>query len=103
MLQSLDKKPRPQSGAELMKAYARQHFKNPAPCAATVLGSLPSEPALRGHNGHSHGMPMPTPRICHERWKKRGYRIADDSYAQIPDWYITFLRSLYKLPSLWLF
>ncbi|GEM_PF-6146116 len=46
---------------------------------------------------------MLAPRICHERWKKRGYRIADDSYAQIPDWYITFLRSLYKLPSLWLF
>ena len=46
---------------------------------------------------------MLAPRVCHERWKKRGYRIADDSYAQIPDWYITFLRSLYKLPSLWLF
>ena len=46
---------------------------------------------------------MLAPRICHERWKKRGYRIADESYEQIPSWYITFLKSLYKLPSLWLF
>ena len=46
---------------------------------------------------------MLAPRICHERWKKRGYRIAEESYEQIPRWYITFLKSLYKLPSLWLF
>ena len=46
---------------------------------------------------------MLAPRICHERWKKRGYRIVDESYEQIPRWYITFLKSLYKLPSLWLF
>ena len=46
---------------------------------------------------------MLAPRICHERWKKRGYRIAEESYEQIPRWYITFLKSLYRLPSLWLF
>ena len=43
------------------------------------------------------------PRVCHERWKSRGYRITDDSYDKIPDWYIFFLKMLYKLPSFWLF
>ena len=43
------------------------------------------------------------PRVCHERWKSRGYRITDDSYDKIPDWYISFLKMLYKLPSFWLF
>ena len=31
VLKTLDKKPRPQSGADLMKAYARQHFKHCRP------------------------------------------------------------------------
>ena len=43
------------------------------------------------------------PRICHERWKARGYRIADDSYDQIPDLYIKYLKFLYKAPSFGLF
>ena len=43
------------------------------------------------------------PRICHERWKARGYRITDDSYSQIPYSYISFLKALYKIPSFWLF
>ena len=43
------------------------------------------------------------PRICHERWKNRGYRITDDSYSQISYSYISFLKSLYKIPSFWLF
>ena len=43
------------------------------------------------------------PRICHERWKSRGYRITDESYDKIPYSYISFLKLLYKLPSFWLF
>ena len=31
VLKTLEKKPRPQSGADLMKAYARQHFKHCRP------------------------------------------------------------------------
>ncbi len=43
------------------------------------------------------------PRICHERWKSRGYRITDESCDQIPDSYVDFLKMLYKLPSFGLF
>ena len=43
------------------------------------------------------------PRICHERWKSRGYRITDESYDKIPYSYISFLKLLYKLPSFWSF
>jgi len=43
------------------------------------------------------------PRICHERWKRRGYTITDLSYAEIPLWYESHLRTLYKLPSFGLF
>ena len=43
------------------------------------------------------------PRICHERWKSLGYRITDESYDQISDAYIGFLKMLYKLPSFGLF
>ena len=46
---------------------------------------------------------MMAPRICHERWKYLGYRITDDSYDQLSDSYIDFLKVLYKLPSFWLF
>ena len=46
---------------------------------------------------------MMAPRICHERWKCLGYRITDDSYDQLSDSYVDFLKVLYKLPSFWLF
>ena len=43
------------------------------------------------------------PRICHERWKSRGYRITDYSYDQISDLYISYLKFIYKVPSFGLF
>lgn len=37
------------------------------------------------------------PRICHKRWRSRGYRISDNSDDRISGVYIGFLRMLYGI------
>ena len=47
---TLEKKPRPQSGADLMKAYARHHFKN---CPAGGSGRVVQLNNVRGLLRHA--------------------------------------------------
>ena len=55
VLKTLDKKPRPQSGADLMRAYARQHFKHCRPGGSGRVVQLNNVRALLSYAIKEYG------------------------------------------------
>ncbi|MCB4407264.1 hypothetical protein [Synechococcus sp. MU1642] len=62
VLKTLEKKPRPQSGADLMKAYARQHFKHCRPGGSGCFGDAGVSPTSRHHRNRDDA-PRPQPQL----------------------------------------
>ena len=73
VLKTLEKKPRPQSGADLMKAYARQHFKHCRPGGSGRVVQLNNVRALLRYAIKEYGYDA--------RWKPLT-EIYDKTYAE---------------------